>query len=145
MTSRAQARAGCKTVIDAVKAANPTLLIHTYDSRPNGFYTPCAFVENVIGESITHDSGTRTRDLRCEVHVVNKYVTNDQAADEQDALVDLVVEAFTDTPRAASTSSLTQCLGVTGHDEVQPRADGEPVAYACSVLTVQVLIHEGRL
>jgi hypothetical protein len=127
------------------RAANPTLLVHTYDHRPNQFLTPCAWVDVPISEAINHDSGTRRRDLRVDVHVTNKYVSNDQAADEQDALVDLMVEAFTDDPRASSDTSLTQLLNVAGHDEVITGPNGEQVAYACSVLTVQVLIQEGRL
>lgn len=143
-TNRAQLRAGCKAVLDTVFAANPTLLAHVYDHRPNSLAgkTPCAFVENVISQpTIAHDSGTRRMELVAEVHIVNKYVTNDQTADEQDALVDIVVDAFTAAPRAASAQSLVEPVSVTGHTEEV----AESAFYACSVLNVRGLFQEGRL
>jgi hypothetical protein len=139
-TFRAQLRAGCKTVIDSVQTASPTPLAHTYDHRPVSFRTPCAFVDNNIAQpTISHDSGTRTRDLVAEVHIVNKLVSNEQAADEQDALVDLMVDAFTDQPRAASNASLIEPVSVGGHEET----DGD-ASYACSIVFVRGRIQEGR-
>ena len=139
-TFRAQLRAGCKTVIDSVQAANTDKLAHTYDHRPQSFRTPCAFVDNNIAQpTITHDSGTRSRDLLAAVHIVNKLISNDQAADEQDVLVDLVVDAFTAQPRAASSASLIEPVSVDGHEE----QDGD-ASYACSIVFVRGRIQEGR-
>lgn len=139
-TFRAQLRAGCKTVIDSVQTANPTLIAHTYDHRPSSFRTPAIFVDNNITQpTITHDAGTRARDLLAAVHIVNKLISNDQAADEQDVLVDLVVDAFTAQPRAASNASLIEPVSVDGHDET----DGE-ASYACSIVFVRGRILEGR-
>lgn len=139
-TFRAQLRAGCKTVIDAVQTANPTLLAHTYDHRPDSIHTPCAFVDNGIDQpTITHDSGTRSRDLVAFVHVTNKLTRQDQAADEQDVLVDLMVDEFTDTPRAASSSTLIEPISVTSHEETDGTA-----SYACSIVSVRGRIIEGR-
>lgn len=140
-TNRAQLRAGCKTVLDTVQAASPSLLVHVYDHRPPNFRTPCAFVENVIGQpTIAHDAATRRMEMVAEVHIVNKYVSNDQAADEQDTLVDLIVDAFTAAPRAASSASLIEPVSVTGHEE----SDGEAF-YPCSVVNVRGSFIEGRL
>ena len=140
-TNRAQLRAGCKTVIDAVKAANPTLLVHTYDHFPGAFRTPCAYVHNLIDEpTIAHDASTRRMEIFAEVHVVNKYTSYEQAASEQDVLVDLIVDQFTDTPRAASNSSLTEAVSVSGHEETE----GEAI-YPCSVIRVRGSFIEGRL
>lgn len=139
-TFRAQLRAGCKTVLDAVKAANSTKLVHTYDHRPGSFRTPCGFVDNNILEpSIAHTAGLRFRDLVAQVHVVNRVVSNDQAADEQDDLVDLLVDAFTAAPNAASTTTLIEPVSVDGHEET----DGE-ATYACSVINVRGRVQEGR-
>jgi hypothetical protein len=139
-TFRAQLRAGCKTVIDSVQAANPTLIAHTYDHRPGKFLTPCVFVDvHITQPSITHDSGTRSRDLVAAVHIVNKLISNEQAADEQDVLVDLMVDAFTAQPRAASNASLIEPVSTDGHDET----DGD-ASYACSIVFVRGRIQEGR-
>lgn len=138
-TFRAQLRAGCKTVIDSVQTANPTLIAHTYDHRPAKFLTPCAFVDFAVDQTIAHDSGTRRRVFTAFVHIVNKLISNDQAADEQDVLVDLVVDAFTAQPRAASNSTLIEPTGVTTHAEETDGAN-----YACSIVAVSGLILEGR-
>jgi hypothetical protein len=139
MGFRTDLRAGCKTVLDAYKLANPTLLAHVYDHRPTRYLTPCAFVDNVILEpTIRHDSGTRQRVLDARVYVVNKFVSNDQTADEQDALVDGLVDAFTSNHSAVS-GSLIEPISVDG-EEVE---DGD-ATYAASVITVRGLIQQGR-
>jgi hypothetical protein len=144
-TNRAQLRAGCLTVLQAVQTAHPTLLVHIYDHHPPAFRTPCAFVENVITEpTITHAAQTRRMDIVAEVHLVNKYVSNDQTADEQDALVDYVVDAFSDNKRAASDQSLTEPTSVSGHEETVLGPSGETLAYACSVITVVGHFIEGH-
>lgn len=136
---RADLRAGCKSVLDAYLAAHPTQLAHVYDHRPGSFRTPCAFVDNVIAEpTIRHDSGTRQRALQARVYVVNKIVSNDQTADEQDALVDGLVDAFTATPRAVS-GALIEPSSVQG-DELSDDA----ATYAASVIVVTGLIQQGR-
>lgn len=136
---RANFRAGCKGVLDSYKAANPTLLAHVYDHRPESYRTPCAFVDNVIGEpTIVHDFGTRQRVLQARVYVVNKIVSNDQTADEQDALVDGVVDAFSAAARSVS-GALIQPIRVEG-DELN---DGDAF-YAASVIVVQGQIRQGR-
>lgn len=137
---RADLRAGCKAVLDAYQAANQGLLAHVYDHRPVSFRTPCAFVDSVIAEpTIRHDSGTRQRTLHALVYVVNKFVTNDQTADEQDALVDGVVDAFTAAPRQV-TGSLIEPVSVHGEE-----LSDDMTTYAASVITVQGLIQQGRV
>lgn len=139
-TFRAQLRAGCKSVLDDIKSANPTLLAHVYDHRPQSYRTPCAFVDNVILEpSISHTAGLRFRDLVARVYIVHRVISNDQVADEQDALVDLAVDAFTADPRAASSSTLLEPISVDA-DEV---TDGD-ATYAASVLSIRGRIQEGR-
>lgn len=136
---RADLRAACAGVLADYKAAHPTQLAHTYDHRPPRYLTPCAFVDNAIGEPlIHHDFGTRQRTLLARVYVVNKIVSNDQASDEQDALVDGLVDAFTAAARRVTTA-LLQPLNVQP-DEL---TDGD-ATYAASVITVQGLIQQGR-
>ena len=139
-TFRAQLRAGCKSVLDDLKTANPTLLAHVYDHRPPRYLTPCAFVDNVILEpSISHTAGLRFRDLVARVYIVHKLVTNNQTADEQDVLVDKAVDAFTADPRAASTTTLLEPISV----ESEEVTDGDAI-YAASVLNIRGRVQEGR-
>ena len=139
MGFRTDLRAGCKTVLDSYKTSNPTLLAHVYDHRPPRYLTPCAFVDNVVLEpTITHDSGTRQRDMIARVYVVNKFVSNDQTADEQDALVDGLVDAFTSNHSVVS-QALIEPISVDG-EEV---SDGD-ATYAASVINVRGRIRQGR-
>lgn len=134
-TFRAQLRAGCKTILDTYKAANPTQLAHVYDHNPGSYRTPCAFVATVIDEpSIDLTRATRTRTLLAHVYVINRLISDDQAADEQDALVDGLVAAFTsDTNiRLASAQSRAQAISVSSDRVV----DGE-ATYAASVINVR--------
>lgn len=139
-TFRAQLRSGCKAVLDTLQSSSPTLLAHVYDHRPPVYRTPCAFVDNVIEEpSISHSAGLRGRDLVARVYIVHKIVSNDQAADEQDVLVDKAVDAFTAAPNSASSTTLIEPISVSG-DEV---TDGD-ATYAASVISVRGRVLEGR-
>lgn len=138
---RQQLRAGCKTVLDTYKAANPTLLYEVYDFPPGSYHTPLAYVEKAVSETIRHDSGTRQRTLRVNVVIVNKLMSNEQATDEQDVLVDGLLDGFTAAPRAASASTLIQPVSVT--DTELTDADG--IRYAAAVIAVEGVIQEGRV
>lgn len=140
-TFRAQLRAGCFTVLDAYKTAHPTLLAHVYDHTPSEPRTPCAFVANVIGESsITHDASTRQRTLVAQIWILNKPISNDQVADEQDVLTDGLVDAFTAAPRGASASTLIEPVSV------EPATfEVGPATYAASVISVRGIERVGRL
>lgn len=141
-TFRAQLRAGCKSVLDTYMAANPTLLGATYDYPPESFQTPCAYVEKQVRETLTHLASVRQRTLRVNVVIVNKLMSNDQATAEQDVLVDGLVDAFTATPRAASTTTLIEPVEVTLDTEI---TGGEGVKYAAAIITIEGSIQEGRL
>jgi hypothetical protein len=141
-TFRAQLRAGCYSVLDTFKTANPTLLAHIYDHTPSEPRTPCAFIANTIPEpTIAHDAATRQRRLVAQVWILNKPISNDQVADEQDVLTDALVDAFTAAPRAASASTLIEPISV----EPATFEVGSTVTYAASVINVQGTERVGRL
>lgn len=138
---RADLRAGCKSVLDTFKAANPTLLYETYDYPPESYHTPCAYVEKGVNERLQHTSGVRFRTLTVNVVIVNKLMSNNQATDEQDALVDGLLDGFTAAPRAASNASLLQPVSVTDTELV----DANGNRYAAAVIAVEGVIQEGRV
>jgi len=140
-TFRAQFRAGLKTVLDTVKAANPSALLEVREYPPESYHTPLAYVEKGVNETLQHTSGVRIRTLRGNIVLVNKLVSNDQATDEQDVLVDLVLDALTAAPRAASASTLIQPVSVTD-TELQ---DANGNRYAAAVIGVEGVIQEGRV
>ena len=139
-TFRQQLRAGCFSVLSTYQVANPSQLAHVYDHRPAKYMTPLGFVDNIVTETMVHDSGTRTRTLTARVLLVNKLISNDQAADEQDTLTDGVVDAFTAAPRAASSSSLIEPVGVEADT-----LEWDGALYAASVILVRGIEQVGRL
>lgn len=111
-TFRANLRTGIKTTLDTYAAANPTKLAHVYDHTPAAPRTPCAYIEKAVRESVTHTAGVRIRSLTASVVALNRLVSNDQATDEQDALVDGLLDAFTAAPSAAGGSTLIEPVAV---------------------------------
>ena len=138
---RQQIRAGCFTVLETFKAANPTLLYEVRDFPPESYHTPLAYVEKAVSETIRHDSGTRQRTVRVNVVIVNKLVSNDQATAEQDALVDGLLDAFTATPRAASNSTVIAPISVSDTE----LSDNNGNRYAAAVIAVEGIELVGRI
>ena len=140
-TFRAQMRAGCKTVIDGVKAANPTLVGDTYDYPPESFHTPCIYIEKAVPETTTYSQQIRFRNLLMNVVVVNKLVSNKQATGEQDVLIDLLVDAFTANPSVAVANSTLTAVRVADAEIT----DANGTKYAAAIVTIEGRIQEGRL
>lgn len=138
MGFRTNLRSGVKTVLDTVQAANPTVLVHVYDHPPASLHTPCGYVEKEVSERIQHTSGLRIRTATVRVVLVNKQSTNEQATDEQDVLLDLVLDALTADPDA-----VTDCLiePVSVEDTEIVLAD---TRYPAVVVTVQGIEQRGR-
>ena len=138
---RQDLRAGCFSVLTTYKNANPTLLPQIHDYPPESFNTPCAYVEKTVNETIEHDASLRRRILRVQVVLVTKLISNAQATDEQDVLVDGLLDAFSAVPHSASGATLMQPVAVTDTEITA----GEGVRYAAAVITVEGSIQEGRL
>lgn len=136
---RQSARAGAKSVLDTYKAANPTRLAHVYDHRPSSANTPCAWVEKAISEEITFSASVRFRVLTLTVKVLNKQVSNKQAADEQDVLVDGLIDAFTTASRTAVAGG--RIIPASVSDSEEEIGQG---TYAGFDLELQVEFQEGR-
>ena len=145
-TFRADTVAALLAVLNAYKAANPTKLKHLYTARPGSFpELPCAYIGN-RNESITHDSGTRTRSLGPTVVLVDAFTDYAEQTDRMDVLVDGLVEWFTANPRIIGTGAGTvlQMDGATDTEIELAGATG-PVFYRACVLTFgQTEAQEGR-
>ena len=144
-TFRADVVAALVAVLNAYKAANPAKLKHVYTARPGSFEVPCAYIGN-RNESITHDSGTRTRSLGPTVVLVDAFTDYAEQTDRMDVLVDGLVEWFTANPRIIGTGAGTvlQMDGATDTEIELAGATG-PVFYRACVLTFgQTEAQEGR-
>ena len=102
----ADVRAGAKTVLDAVKTANPTALVQTYTSRPATIGSmPCAWVDEERWE-FNHDSGLRQWAGEVDVWLVDEGLDNHETQGRLDSLLSLVLDQFSDTPHFATANTV---------------------------------------
>src|SRR5574343_67283 len=95
---------GILAVLDGVKAANPTLLRRTSRARPANIAAadlPAAFIDT-RPETVTHSQGVRTRTMTTSVVVVRRPTDNLEDMAAFDALVDVLMDAFTAVPQFAT-------------------------------------------
>jgi hypothetical protein len=139
-TFRTDLRAGCYAILGIVQTAHPTLLPDISPSAPESYTTPMGYVEKGVRESGDVQAQTWTRQLDAAIVLVNKLMSNDQAANEQDALVDLVVEAIIDNPHIVSGATLVQPAGIQDFE----LSGGEGVKYSAVRIVVRGSIWLGR-
>lgn len=103
-TFRADTRAALVAVLEAEKAASPTLLRQVWAARPGGFAeVPAAYVSNMT-EAITWTAGTRTRLMDgAEVTIVDSY--REGSSDLLDQLVDKLIDRF-----SAATTAIANAI-----------------------------------
>ena len=140
-TFRVDFRAGLASVLTTYQAANPTLLNKVYSYPPGEYNTPCAFIEKTINERQEMLNGVWQRILTGTVVIVCKLISNEQATNEQDVLIDGLVDAYSTNFHAASGSSEIEPVSVTDTEITA----GEGVRYAAAIITVQGTKQEGRL
>lgn len=142
-TFRTDITTGLVTILDAFVTANPTLLRRTERGRPPSIVgdLPIAWVDR-RDESISHDSGTRTRTMTPSVLVVDSQGDNLESAARWDTLVDKLVDHFTTYPHITSNTIWDR---MTVEDETYSEGD-EPIRYFPAVRFSfgNVSIQEGR-
>src|SRR5574338_1085461 len=100
MSNRANARAGCKALLDAYVAAytdasQPTFLGEVLDHPPQRVTGRCAWVNKVVGETFGFGANVQQRVLQPSITVVTKITSTEEYTDEQDAIVDALVALVT--------------------------------------------------
>lgn len=144
-TFRVDMRAAMLVILEAQKAATPTLLRKTAASKPGKFAElPLAYI-GTASESITYDSGTRTRTLIPTVQLVDAYTSSDQTADRLDELADALVDRFTAAIQAIPNTIL-QLTSITPNEiESVDLKAGQSTWYPGLILTFdRTAIREGR-
>lgn len=98
-TFRADVATGLLAILDAFRAANPTLLRATFKARPPSPVNdlPYAYV-NGRSETITHSNQIRRRVMRPEVIVVDALTDNVETVERFDLLVDALIDHFSASP-----------------------------------------------
>jgi hypothetical protein len=92
---------GIMAVLNTYIAANPTLLVRAYRSKPLNVGAgdlPAAYID-FRNEDINHSEGTRTRTMSPSFVVVDRVADNIETGDRLDPLVDDLVDAFTAQPQ----------------------------------------------
>jgi hypothetical protein len=120
-TFRADIRAGLLTIIDAYITANPTLLRKRFRSRPPSVVNdlPYAYID-FPPETVTHDSGTRTRAMDPAIVLVDQPSDNGEVLDRFDVLTDSFLDHLSDYPHVASNtiwSRMTVTQTTEEHDD----------------------------
>ena len=97
-TFRRDIVAGVSSMMAAFIAANPTLLVRHFRSRPEfDKDLPCTYLD-LRPESITHSAGVRVRTTNPSVVLVTQLTESGETSDTHDLLVDYLVDHFTDYP-----------------------------------------------
>ena len=128
-TFRVDTRAGIVTAAQAFQTANPTLLYAVHTARPTRYTgdIPFGYVE-LLGERVRHTQGTRIRELSPSFVVVGRPLENAQSTTEWDALVDLLVDHFTDYAHLSSNTIWDQ-MTLSDESEEIASADGSTRIY----------------
>jgi hypothetical protein len=139
-TFRTDIATGIETVLTSFRTAHPTLLLGVHRARPESFPDlPAAYIDG-RPEAITHAQGIRTRTMQPSVVVVRRITNNAEAMVAFDALVDLLVDAFTAVPQFA-TGTIWDQLAVA--DEDAPFGDYDFAAVRFTFGDVSIM--EGRI
>ena len=146
-TFRADVVTALVAILNAQRTATPDLLRGVWSARPGAYNElPLAFVGD-RSETITHDSGTRTRDMAgLQVFLVDSWSDSEQTASRLDVLVDLLVDRFTDA-HSFLPNRLIEMTEVTDTElEVASKAEGQPprVYPAVVISFARTQIKEGR-
>jgi hypothetical protein len=109
-TFRADTSEGIYQVLAAYAAAHPDQLVRAYRARPANIAQdlPCAFPDS-FPESVSHDSGLRTRIANPSVVIVHAYTENAETAAAFDVLVDGLMDAFTAVPQFMPNTIWDRC------------------------------------
>lgn len=140
---RRQFRAGMKAALDAYKAAVTSgagYIAHAYDHPPDSPRTPCGYVEKRVTSVIVHSGSIRQRVLRGRVIFLNKVPSNDQVADEQDAIADVFIDTVTSISRTAVPGALMLPAG----EDDEPETRFDPAKYAALAIDIELAVQEGR-
>ena len=139
-TFRVDVVAGFGTMMTAFIAANPTVILRHFRSRPPSAGTdlPFTFLD-LRPEAISHVQGLRERLMAPSIVAVFRLTDNGETTDAQDVAVDLLVDHFTSYPHLVAG---TVWDALTVSDE--SLQDGETFFAAVRFTFGNISIHEGR-
>lgn len=144
-TFRADLIGALMAILNAQKVATPNLLRQVDPVRPGSFKElPAAYI-GPRSETVTHDSGTRTRTFTgLTVVVVDAYNADQTGADNLDVLVDALLDTF-DVHLSQIPGTLIEVTAVTDTEVVVTSKAGVDIIYPGVVFSLaRTAIKEGR-
>lgn len=140
-TFRTDLRAALKAILDAfTNAAHAFDLVETLPERPESYARPTPFGFVTLGdESVTFDSGTRTRTIPASLTLVDRLTTNAESSARLDPIVDAVVLSLSQNPHLTA-QSVWDSMRVTTTDA----AEGETVFRQVVIDLGNVTVQDGR-
>ena len=140
-TFRADIADGLRDLLDSFKSANPALLRSSFLAHPPSLNVdlPAGWVET-RNEAVSHASGIRTRTMSPTVVVADRLTDNAETMGRMDALVDALLDHFTDNPHIVA-GTIWDALTIT--DELDQLPDGAWMQQVRFTFT-NVEIEEGR-
>lgn len=140
-TFRADTRARVVSVLTDFQNAYPNRLRRVWLARPESSPdVPYVYVD-LLSEDVTHDSGTRNRNLSgLSFVLVDRITTNIETADRLDETVDLLVDWLTARPQLGGDTGIWSQLRVT--DEDAPFGDYDYIGVRFSFPDISIM--EGR-
>ena len=131
---------GIVTTLNTFKTAHPDLLRGVLSARPASYPDLPAAWPDSISESVTHDSGTRTRTMTASVIVVRRITDNAETMAAWHTLVDLLADAFTAVPQFTNDTIWSR-MTITDEDAPFGDYDFSAVRFTFTDMTVM----EGRV
>jgi hypothetical protein len=140
-TFRQDTVSGLKAILDLFKDANPTLLQETFRVQPPSLIrpTPFGFIE-LRPEEVSHDSGTRTREMAPSIVVVDRWTENDEVMARIDAFVDMFMDHI--TRHAHIATGIVHGGRLTVEDTIEQ--EGEAYFVAVRFVYRDIVNSEGR-
>lgn len=140
-TARYDTITGLVAILDAFKAANPTLLSRTFRGRPPSLNTdmPCAY-PTLPDEEVSHRAGVRIRVMAFAIEYVDRLTDNDETTERFDRAVDALLDHLTANPHIVANTVWSRVSISNDYVETE---DGK--VFARAVFTVpDHTVQEGR-
>lgn len=148
MSDRTDLVAGIYTMLEAFKAANPTLLRRNFTVRPPSLVTdlPCAYIDGVRPAKVHYDSAMRDQTFTASVVFVDQLTDNTETESRMDVLVDAMVEHLDNYPLLIAGNGVWSDSTWGDEAENLGHPDGQDAPAAAVRLTfTDILIKHSRL
>lgn len=139
-TFRQNVRSGIYNLLVGWKAvgSNSALVMDVFDHQPPAFNPPLVFVGSIF-EAVSHDAGTRIRDVEARVVVVRGTYDNAEQLRLADVVIDSLLDLFSANPHGITADTLLEPIATLDAD-----LEIGGVSYLTTAFRLTGRIQEGR-